>query len=219
MQRWVQRGVYLVTDRSLSLGRALDEVVLQAVQGGVSTVQLREKDIPTRLFIQEATRIKRLLAPHGVPMIINDRVDVALAVGADGVHVGQEDMPYPLARKLMGPRAIIGLSVETIEQVLEAEAFDVDYLGVSPVFATPTKPDAAPAWGLEGLKRVRQISHHPLVAIGGLNASNAQAVVRAGADCIAVVSAICSAEAPQQAARELVTIVEAALRQRQEGAA
>lgn len=211
------RGVYLVTDRTLSLGRPLDEVVLQAVRGGVSTVQLREKDISTRLFIEEAARIKRLLAPYGVPLIINDRVDVALAVGADGVHIGQEDMPYPLARKLLGPGAIIGLSVETVDQVREAEGFDVDYLGVSPVFATPTKPDAAPAWGLEGLGRARQLSHHPLVAIGGMNAVNADAVIRAGADGIAVVSAICSADDPRQAAEDLVHIVEAALQERQGG--
>jgi thiamine-phosphate pyrophosphorylase len=219
MQRWLQHGVYLVTDRKLSLGRPVDEVVLQAVRGGVSTVQLREKDVPTRLFVEEAAHIKRLLAPHGVPLIINDRVDVALAVEADGVHIGQEDMPYPLARKLLGRQrwlqpAIIGLSVETIEQVLEAEAFDVDYLGVSPIFTTATKPDTGPAWGLEGLARARRLSRHRLVAIGGLNADNAGAVIRAGADCIAVVSAISSADDPRRAAEELVHIVKEALRER-----
>ncbi len=216
-QRWVPRGVYLVTDRALCRGRPLDEVVLQAVQGGVPTVQLREKDLSTRLFVQEAMRVKRLLAPYGVPLIINDRVDVALAAEADGVHIGQDDMPYSLARKLLGPRAIVGLSVETLEQVLEAEAFDVDYLGVSPVFPTPTKPDAGPAWGLEGLARARQHSHHPLVAIGGLNAGNAGAVVRAGADAIAVVSAICSADDPRRAAEELVRVVEAARKEHEKG--
>ena len=132
------QGLYLVTDRALSLGRSLEEVVLGAVRGGAGIVQLREKDASTRFFVQEAERIKRLLAPYGVPIIIHDRVDVALAVGADGVHVGQDDMPYPLARKLLGKRAIIGLSVETEEQVREAEAYDVDYLGVSPIFPTPT---------------------------------------------------------------------------------
>ena len=164
--------------------------------------------------MEEAERIKRLLAPYGVPLIINDRVDVALAVGADGVHVGQDDMPYPLARRLLGPKAIIGLSVETVEQVLEAEQYDVDYLGVSSIFETPTKTDTKGSWGLEGLARVRKLSRHRLVAIGGLNASNAESVVRAGADSIAVVSAICAAPDPYEAAATLSRIIESALAER-----
>lgn len=209
------QGLYLVTDRALSLGRPLEEVVLAAVRGGVGIVQLREKDAPTRLFVEEAQRIKRLLQPYGVPLIINDRVDVALAVEADGVHIGQQDMPYPLARKLLGKRAIIGLSVETVEQVLEAEAYDVDYLGVSPIFPTPTKTDTLGAWGLAGLATVRRLSRHRLVAIGGLNATNAESVIRAGADCIAVVSAICSAPDVEQAAATLRGTIDAALAARQ----
>jgi len=202
------QGLYLVTDRDLCLGRPLEEVVLQAVRGGASMVQLREKRASTRFFVEEAQQIKQLLAPYGVPLIINDRVDVALAVGADGVHIGQDDMPYPLARRLLGAQAIIGLSVETVEQVLEAEAYDVDYLGVSPIFATPTKTDTKGVWGLEGLAQVRQLSHHRLVAIGGLNATNVAQVVQAGADAIAVVSAVCSAPDPQRAAEELCRIIQ-----------
>ena len=133
-------GVYLVTDRASLSVKSLYDVVLLAVKGGAAMVQLREKDVSTRFFIEEARRIKKILAPYAVPLIINDRVDVALAVGADGVHIGQEDMPYPLARKLLGSGAIIGLSVETPEQVVAAEDFDVAYLGVSAIFATPTKP-------------------------------------------------------------------------------
>jgi thiamine-phosphate pyrophosphorylase len=205
------RELYLVTDRGLSLGRPLEEVVLQAVRGGASIVQLREKEATTRFFVEEAERIKRLLAPYGVPMIINDRLDVALAVGADGVHIGQDDMPYPIARRLLGAKAIIGLSVETVDQVLEAERYDVDYLGVSPIYATPTKTDTRGSWGLEGLAQVRKLSRHRLVAIGGLNASNAERVICAGADSIAVVSAICSAPDPHQAASTLSGIIEAAL--------
>ncbi|MCL6432090.1 MAG: thiamine phosphate synthase [Anaerolineae bacterium] len=205
------QALYLVTDRALSLGRPLEEVVLAAVRGGVGIVQLREKDAPTRFFVEEAQHIKRLLQPYGVPLIINDRVDVALAVEADGVHIGQQDMPYPLARKLLGKRAIIGLSVETVEQVLEAEAYDVDYLGVSPIFPTPTKTDTLGAWGLAGLATVRRLSRHRLVAIGGLNATNAESVIRAGADCIAVVSAICSAPDVEQAAATLRRTIDAAL--------
>lgn len=204
--------LYLVTDRALSLGRPLEDVILAAVKGGVSMVQLREKDVSTRFFLAEAEHVKNLLAPYHVPLIINDRVDVALAIGADGVHIGQEDMPYPLARKLLGGRAIIGLSVETKEQVLEAEAYDVDYLGVSPIFETPTKTDTKGSWGLDGLAEVRRLSRHRLVAIGGLNAANAESVIRAGADAIAVVSAICSAPDPQQAAAELNRIIQTTLR-------
>lgn len=210
------RGLYLVTDRDLSLGRPLEEVVLQAVKGGVCAVQLREKRASTRFFIEEAERIKGLLAPYNVPLLINDRVDVALAVGADGVHLGQDDMPYPKARTLLGPRAIIGLSVETIEQLREAEAYDVDYVSLSPIYETPTKPDTRGSWGLEGLARARQISRHPLMAIGGLNAANAESVIRAGADCIAVVSAICSAPNPQEAAETLNRIIQGALQARGE---
>jgi thiamine-phosphate pyrophosphorylase len=204
-------GLYLVTDRELSLSRPLEEVVLQAVRGGVSLVQLREKQATIRFFVEEAQRIKRLLASHDVPLIINDRVDVALAVGAEGAHLGQDDMPYDKARALMGPQAVIGLSVETLEQVREAEDLDADYLGLSPVFPTPTKTDTRGSFGLEGVARAREISRHRLVAIGGINAANAEQVIRAGADGVAVVSAICSAPEPQRAAEELSRIVSSAL--------
>lgn len=208
------RGLYLVTDRDLSLGRPLEEVVLACVRGGVSLVQLREKDLSTRLFIEEARRIKSLLAPYRVPLIINDRVDVALAVGAEGVHIGQDDMPYPEARRLLGDGAVIGLSVETEEQVREAEAYDVAYLGVSPVFETRTKTDTKGSWGLPGLARVRKLSRHPLVAIGGISAANAEAVIRAGADCVAVVSALSSAPDPRAEAERLAGIISRALGER-----
>lgn len=197
------KGLYLVTDRSLLAGKTLDDVVIQAVKAGVSAIQLREKEASTRFFIEEAQRIKKVLASYKVPLIINDRVDVALAAGADGVHIGQEDMPYPLARKILGKNMIIGLSVERVEQVIEAESYDVDYLGVSAVFATPTKVDIKYNWGLNGLREVRKISRHLLVAIGGINSSNILDVVRAGADSVAVVSAICSAANPYQAALTL----------------
>ncbi|MCJ7795396.1 MAG: thiamine phosphate synthase, partial [Thermoleophilia bacterium] len=145
------KGLYLVTDRGLCGGRALEDVVLRSVKGGARYVQIREKDQSTRDFIEEALRIKDILAPFRVPLIINDRVDVALAIKAEGVHVGQDDMPYAMARSLMGPGAIVGLSVETWEDVEEAEALDCDYIGVSPVFETPTKTDTKGAWGLDGL--------------------------------------------------------------------
>lgn len=177
-------------------------------------MQLREKDVSTRFFVEEARKIKALMTPFKAPLIINDRIDVALAVGAEGVHIGQDDMPYDIARRLMGPQAIIGLSVETWEDVEKAQTLDVDYLGVSPVFETPTKTDTKGSWGLEGLARIKAYSRHPLVGIGGLNSSNAADAVRAGADCIAVVSAICSAPDPLNAARDLHDIIHAVLEQR-----
>jgi thiamine-phosphate pyrophosphorylase len=208
------RGLYLVTDRGLCGGRDLEQVVAQAVQGGVACVQLREKDLSTRAFVELAVALKALLAPLKVPLIINDRLDVALAAGADGLHVGQEDMPCGLVRRFMGPGAIIGLSVETWADVERAEDLDVDYLGVSPVFPTPTKTDTKAAWGLEGIKRIRAYSRHPLVAIGGLNLADAAEAVRAGAEGIAVVSAICASAEPMLAARDLAARIEAALRDR-----
>jgi len=202
------RGVYLVTDRGLCLNRSLQDVVLMAVRGGVSYIQLREKDLPTSDFIEEAAAVKKILLPFQVPLIINDRMDVALACGADGVHLGQQDMPYDKARKLMGEKAIIGLSVETWEDVESVEKLDVNYIGVSPVFATPTKTDTKEPWGIAGLRKIRAFSRHSLVAIGGINISNAQAVAEAGADCLAVVSAVCSADDPASAATKLKNIMD-----------
>jgi thiamine-phosphate pyrophosphorylase len=201
------RGLYLVTDRGLSGKKPLEEIVIHAVKGGVAYVQLREKDISTRFFVEEATRIKKLLEPYKVPLIINDRVDVALACGAEGVHIGQEDMPYEIVRKLMGKKAIIGLSVETWEDVVASQRIDINYIGVSPVFATPTKKDTKGTWGLDGLAKIKAFSRHPVVAIGGLNESNIREVVKAGADCVAVVSAICAADHPEAAARRLNDII------------
>lgn len=208
------KGLYFVTDRGLCGAKPLTDVVLQAVRGGAVCIQLREKDVSTRFFVEEARRIKALMAPFGMPLIINDRLDVALAVEADGVHVGQSDMPYEIARKLMGQKVIIGLSVETWEDVERAQGLDCDYLGVSPVFATPTKTDTKEPWGLEGLARIRAFSRHPLVGIGGLNKANAAAVIGAGADCVAVVSAICAAADPYEASRELADIIASALARR-----
>ncbi len=208
------RGLYLVTDRELCGNKSLTDVVIQAVNGGARYVQLREKNLSTRDFVAEARAIKKLLKPFEVPLIINDRVDVALAAGADGVHIGQEDMPYETARRLMGPKAIIGLSVETWEDVEESRKLDVSYIGVSPVFATPTKTDTKKPWGLDGLEKIKSVSRHPLVAIGGINETNAAAVVQAGGDCLAVVSAICAAENPEAAARKLSGIIETVIRER-----
>ena len=198
-----QLKLYLVTDRELSRGRELEWIVAEAVKGGATMVQLREKDVTTREFIELARRLKPILKEAGVPLIINDRVDVALAVDADGVHIGQSDMPYGIARRLLGPDKIIGLSVENMDEVHEANSLDVDYIGVSPVYATATKTDTAPPFGLDGLREAVRISRHPAVAIGGMNANTAPDVLKTGVDGIAVVSAICSAPDPKAAAAVL----------------
>jgi len=196
-------SLYLVTDRPLSLGRNLEWVVEEAVKGGVTMVQLREKETSTREFIELAIRLKRKLSEFKVPLIINDRVDVALATDADGLHIGQSDMPYEIARKLLGNNKIIGLSVENIEQVFQANTWDVDYIGISPIFSTPTKTDTAKPFGLEGARKALAVSKHPAVAIGGINKNNAKKIMETGINGIAVVSAICSANNPRKAASEL----------------
>ena len=199
--------LYLVTDRRLAAPRAIEDVVAAAVRGGVTAVQLREKDCTTREFVALARRLKQIVAPAGVPLIVNDRVDVALAAGADGVHLGQSDMDCREARRLLGPNAIVGLSVETLEQAKEAATLPVDYLGAGPIFPTATKADAARAWGLDRLAVLRGQTAQTLVAIGGIDASNARQAIGAGADGIAVVSAICGARDPEGAARQLRAIL------------
>jgi thiamine-phosphate pyrophosphorylase len=195
--------LYLVTDRALAKGRPLAEVVGQAVAGGVTVVQLRDKEASTRELVAWAESLQALLAPQQVPLIINDRIDVALAVGAAGAHVGQHDMPVARARRLLGDDRLLGVSVSTIDEALRAESDGADYLGVSPIYATPTKPDTPPAVGLAGLRALRAATRLPLVAIGGLAAANLLPVLAAGADGIAVVSAIMAADDPAAAARTL----------------
>jgi thiamine-phosphate pyrophosphorylase len=197
----------LVTDEKLCLGKSLFLIVKQAAEGGVTMVQLREKELNTRDFIEKAFKIKKILKPYKIPLIINDRVDIALAVKAEGIHVGQNDMPFELLRKIIPVYMITGLSIENIEQVEIAETYKVDYLGVSPVFSTPTKTDLSTCWGIEGLKALRSLTKHKLIAIGGINKSNALEVIQAGADGIAVVSAICSAKEPKIASSELLSII------------
>lgn len=201
----IDLSLYLVTDRGLSQGRSTVNVVRAAVRGGVTCVQLREKHCSAREFIAEARAIKALLdsLETRIPLIINDRIDLALAVGADGVHLGQSDMPLADARRLAGQSMIIGVSAESVEDAVRAEAEGADYLGVSPVFATPTKTDAAPPLGVDGMRSIRAAVRLPLVGIGGIHAGNAAAVIRAGANGVAVVSAIVSAACPKSAATDL----------------
>ncbi|PJZ44504.1 thiamine phosphate synthase [Leptospira brenneri] len=195
------RGVYLVTDRPLCHWHSLAEVVRQAALGGVSLVQLREKETDSREFFELAKQLKEVLTPFQIPLLINDRLDICLAAGADGVHLGQSDLPWREARRILGNDAIIGLSLETKEDFHSLMKIDpnppLDYLAVSPVFDTETKTNTKPAWGLTGVQWLREKTTLPIVAIGGIKESNAKEVIEAGADSLAVVSAICSAKDPK----------------------
>lgn len=199
-------SLYLVTDEQQDLS-ALCHVVQEAIAGGVTLVQVREKQGNIRTFVERAQAVKAVLHGSGVPLIINDRVDVALAVDADGVHLGQSDMPAQIARSLLGPDKVIGLSVENEQQLQQAQALPVDYLGVSAIFATPTKTNTVKHWGLQGLNWAMAHSHLPLVAIGGLNLNNIGSVAQTGVQGIALVSAISHAADPRRAAQQLCTLI------------
>lgn len=200
-------SLYLVLDPVQCGGhaRAL-EVTRAALDGGVTTVQLRAPEWHKRAWLELALDLLPLTRQYGVPLIINDHVDVALASGADGVHIGQNDLPPDVARKLLGARALIGLSVSNDEQVDHANTLGamIDYVGVGPVFDTPTKPDASAACGIDGLAVLCARSNHPTVAIGGIQLHNAADVKRARPGGIAVVSAICTAVDPRLAAQRLL---------------
>ncbi len=206
----IDYSLYFVTDRSLAGGRATLEIVTAAVNGGASIVQLREKQCSTLEFIEQALSVKAFLKTRNIPLIINDRVDVAQAVKADGVHLGQTDMPLETARGILGDTMLIGISAECLADAIAAEKGGADYLGVSPIYATPTKTDTAPALGLKGLREIRQAVKLPLVGIGGLKRDNTAAVIRNGADGVAVISAIVAADDPEAAARELLQVIKEA---------
>lgn len=208
--------LYLVTDRALSRGRSNVEIVREAVAGGVTCVQLREKHVGTAEFLAEVRLVQQVLRGTGVPLIINDRVDVALAAGANGVHVGQLDMPVAAVRRLVPLEWIVGVSAESAADAIRAEWDGADYIGASPVFATPTKADHAPPIGLAGLRAIRAAVKIPVVAIGGINVENAGEVIRAGADGLAVVSAIVAADSPRAAAARLCQAIEAGRKSREQ---
>ncbi len=203
----IDYSLYAVSDRGLLRGRPLVRAVEQAILGGATIVQLREKAVSTREFVKLAQEVLAVARQYGVPLIINDRIDVMLAVDADGAHVGQEDMPAVLARKLIGPEKILGVSVETVAEAQAAVGGGADYLGAGAVFATPTKADAGQPIGLEGLRRVKASVGIPVVAIGGINAENLQEVLQTGVDGVALVSAIFGREDINDAAATLATLL------------
>lgn len=185
------KGYYFITDAQLSRAGNLSDVK-SAVAAGVEVVQYRCKDGSSAALYAEAMELRRVC--RGPLFIINDRVDIALAVDADGVHLGQDDLPLRVAAGLLGPRKIIGLTVHSVAEARQAEALGANYLGISPIFATQTKPDAGPAAGLELIRQIRAAVKLPLVAIGGINWGNAAGVARAGADCVCAISAVVTRE-------------------------
>jgi thiamine-phosphate pyrophosphorylase len=203
--------LYLVTDDAFFGSRPMETVIRQAVAGGVTMVQLRRKHATARALVQEAKDWRTILKPLGIPLLLNDRLDVALAAETDGVHLGQSDLPWAAARRLAPPPFMIGASVRTPDEARQAEAEGVDYVAVSPVFDTPTKPDAEPGVGLEGIRQVRQVVRLPLVAIGGIQVGCVRDVIQAGANGVAVVSAILEAADPEAAACRLRREVDDAL--------
>ncbi|MFQ6015849.1 MAG: thiamine phosphate synthase [Anaerolineae bacterium] len=206
-------SLYVLTDTFLARGRPLPDVVRAAMAGGATAIQLREKGMTTRELVEAGRAVREFTREAGVTFIVNDRVDVALAVEADGVHLGQDDLPAPLARKLMGPHKIVGVSAGSVAEAQRAEVEGADYLGVGSVYHTGTKADAGPPIGVASLKEIVSAVTIPVVAIGGIHAENVAAVIQAGAAGAAVVSVVVAAEDVEAAARELRQRIEAARRE------
>ncbi len=203
-------SVYLVTDTRLCGTRGVVETAVAAVRGGATIIQLRDPDAPTRQLVDMARALAAALAPSNVPLIINDRIDVALASGAQGVHVGQSDMAPADVRALIGRDAILGLSVGSDAELAASDLGPVDYVGIGPVFGTATKADAGAAIGIAGFAAFRPKIALPAVAIGGIKAEHAAELMRSGANGVAVVSAICAAEDPEAAAEDFARAVASA---------
>ncbi len=200
-------GVYLVTDRACCGTRGVEEVVRAAIDGGVTLVQLRDKNVDAGPMLALGRRLLELLRPLGIGLIVNDRIDVAQVLDADGAHIGHQDIPYAEARRLLGPTKIIGVSIGSETEAREAAGWDVDYVGVGPVYPTATKQDAGIALGPGETARLARISGHRAVAIGGIDSANAATLYAAGLEGVAVVSAVCSAPDPGAAARWLVGLM------------
>ncbi len=199
----IDYSVYVITDSKLSRGRGHLEVVEKALAGGATCIQLREKELSSRELFNLARELLRVTAPKRVPLIVNDRLDVALAAGADGVHLGQDDLPPMAARRIIPPEMILGVSVDNAGQAVEAQRLGASYLGAGAVFGTGTKLDAGEPIGLEALASICRSVNIPVVGIGGIDAQNAGEVIKAGAAGAAVISAVVAAEDIAAAAAEL----------------
>ncbi|QQQ28138.1 thiamine phosphate synthase [Chryseobacterium indoltheticum] len=196
--------LYLVISEEDCLGKDFLDVAEKSILGGVDIIQLREKNTSTEDFLRKALALKEITYKYNIPLIINDNFEVAEKIGSVGIHVGNNDKsPSSLRNELFFKDKIIGYSIEYLSQLENVNTELSDYLGISPIFSTDTKKDTVTEWGLEGLKKIRSLTEKPLVAIGNINSSNAASIIKAGADALAVVSAICSAQNPEKAAFEI----------------
>ncbi len=196
-----------IADSEASEGKDILRLIVEAAEGGATIIQLRGKRWTSREFLEVGTKARRLLRSKKRPLIINDRVDIALACEAEGVHLGQDDMPLPFAREIMGKERIIGISASTAKEAEAAEKGGANYIGVGPIFRTASKKNTGPLLGLEGLSKIRKKVKIPILAIGGINAVNAAEVMRGGADGVAVISAIEGAVDPKSAASEIIELI------------
>lgn len=201
------RGLYVILDRQAAGERSLADLMAAAAAGGARLFQYRDKASPAGEAYRQAARLRRVAEDLGVLFLVNDRCDLAMAVDADGVHLGQQDLPLSMARSLLGPTKLIGISTHRATQVEEAAAGGADYLGFGPIFPTGTKPDHEPVVGTEGLRRIRSLTRLPVFAIGGITIENVGAVLRAGADGAAVVSAVLQSTETAAAVRAFIARV------------
>jgi len=202
MKPKIDYTLYLVTDRNLMSSPTIEELVEQAVKGGCTLIQIREKDAPSLAFYKTAMKLRELTSRLEVPLIVNDRVDIALAINADGVHIGQDDLPLEVVRQIIGHDKIIGVSASNLTQALQAEEGGADYLGIGAMFATGTKTDAN-ITTLEELQQIREATSLPIVVIGGINRDTVPLFHNSGIDGLAVVSAIAARDDVAGAAQEL----------------
>lgn len=186
--------VYVITAEVPEFNRSHLDVAREAIAGGATVIQLREKTKPTRQIVEIGLRLRQMTQKARVSLIVNDRIDIALAIGADGVHLGQDDMPLLKAKKIVSEKMIIGVSATNLDEAIKAEKNGANYLGIGPIFPTPSKENAASPIGLESLQLIRSKTLIPIVAIGGITLDNVSEVLRAGADGIAVISAVTMAQ-------------------------
>lgn len=205
MKHGIDYSLYLCTDRRLMTSPTIEASAESALRGGTTVIQLREKDCSSREFYELGLRVKKITDAYHAPLIINDRVDIALAVGAAGVHVGQGDLPCKVVREIVGPDMIVGVSAATLEEAVRAEQDGADYLGVGAMYATATKTDTRPV-SMEELLKIRAAVKIPIVVIGGINKQTIPAFRGKGIDGAAVVSAIVAQPDPEAAARELLQL-------------
>ncbi|WP_059102534.1 thiamine phosphate synthase [Shouchella shacheensis] len=203
-------SLYAITGEAFHPGRSLTEIMEEAILGGVDIIQLRDKKSSKKVLLEKAKALKALATKHNVPFIVNDHIDVALAVGADGVHVGQDDLPLQEVRRIVGPDTIIGVSTHKLEEALEAERNGADYIGVGPIFSTQSKEDVVDPVTTSYIQEVKKTIQIPFVAIGGIKRHNVQEVLDAGAERICVISEIVGAEDVRAVSAELAAVIKEA---------